>query len=241
MNQQDIFLIINKYKAKRPSAKRNLDQFWATNKTVFKRAQFLSKIDNIKNKKIIFLGDDDLTSIYFCLTGRAKEVLVIDIDERIIHYIQEVSKKENLKIKTKVWDLRNPLPKEFKDYDIAFFDPAYTPQGVTTWLKSCIEATLRSGKLNKKRKSPDVLTKKRYYLCYGYSDRSSERGLEIQKIITNFGLIIQEKIKGFNKYIGAQSIGSKSDLYILMPTPKVNIAKSDKITTNFYTGYKSQN
>ncbi len=240
MNKQKIYSILKKYDQKRPEAERNLDQFWATNETVYKRAKILSSIENIKNKKIIFLGDDDLTSVYFSLMNSAKEVAVVDIDERIINYIQNISDNENLKIKTKIWDLRNPLPKEeFKDYDIAFFDPAYTPQGVTTWLKSCIEATL-GGKLNKERKNPNILTEKKYYLCYGYTDHSAERGLKIQEIITNFGMIIQAKIRDFNEYIGAKSINSKSDLYILIPTPKINIVKSDKIRSDFYTGFKNK-
>jgi len=46
-----------------------------------------------------------------------------------------ISQKENLPIKTFEHDLRNPLPKsEFKRYDISFFDPAYTPEDINTWL-----------------------------------------------------------------------------------------------------------
>jgi hypothetical protein len=32
-------------------------------------------------------------------------------------------------------------------------------------------------------------------MCYGYTDRETERGLKIQKIITLLGLIIQEKLE----------------------------------------------
>ncbi len=75
-------------------------------------------------------------------------------------------------------------------------------------------------------------------MCYGYTDRETERGLKIQKIITLLGLIIQEKIRDFNHYYGAESIGSKSDLYVLQPTPKVNIRKIDIARSRFYTGGK---
>lgn len=239
MKKKRTLEIIKKYASERPKADRNLDQFWATEETVIKRAELLGKIDGISNKKIIFLGDDDLTSIYFILSYQAKEVMVIDIDKRLIDYIQKISVENVLGIKTAHLDLRQPLPKNINDFDIVFFDPAYTPQAVNVWLRSSIEATLGKGS-NKKRKSPDFLIPKRYYMCYGYTDRSSERGLKIQEIITKYGLIIQEKIRKFNRYLRAKSINSTSDLYILMPTPKVNIKKIDANRSNFYTGRKQK-
>jgi predicted methyltransferase len=75
-------------------------------------------------------------------------------------------------------------------------------------------------------------------MCYGYTDRETERGLKIQKIITLLGLIIQEKIRDFNHYYDAESIGNKIDLYVLQPTPKVNIRKIDIARSHFYTSGK---
>jgi len=62
--------------------------------------------------------------------------------------------------------------------------------------------------------------------------------LKIQQILTSLGLVIQEKIRDFNRYYGAESIGSKSDLFVLQPTPKVNIRKLDIARSQFYTGQK---
>jgi len=59
--------------------------------------------------------------------------------------------------------------------------------------------------------------------------------LKIQEIITKIGLIIQEKIRDFNNYYRAESISSKSDLYLLQPTPKINLRKIDIERTKFYT------
>jgi predicted methyltransferase len=91
---------------------------------------------------------------------------------------------------------------------------------------------------NKKRKKPEVLSSKYYFVCYGYTNRETERGLKIQEIITKMGLVIQEKIRDFNNYYGAESLGSKSDLYLLQPTPKINLRKMDIERTKFYTHQK---
>lgn len=224
------------YKSDRPLPDRNLDQFWATEETVIRRVLALGSIPDISQKKILFLGDDDLTSLAFCYLFEAKTVTVIDIDKRLIEFVNKIAKLEKLPIETFEYDLRNPLPKDrFKDYDIIFFDPPYTPEAIYTWFSRAIEATLGKGR-NKRRKSPETLTTKTYMMCYGYSNRSTERGLKIQQIITSLGLIIQEKIRGFNQYFEAKSLGSSSDLYILQPTPLVNIKKLTIARSQFYTG-----
>lgn len=63
----------------------------------------------------------------------------------------------------------------------------------------------------------------RIYLCYGNSDRARERELEIQRLINGKGFLVKEKLAGFNKYYGAESIGSTSSLYLCDWTPKTKI------------------
>lgn len=230
--------LFSKYSESRPKPDRNLDQFYATEETVLQRAVLLGNIPNISRKQLLFLGDDDLTSMAFTLLFKAEKVTVVDIDSRLLQFLKMVAQKEGLPIEIFEHDLRNPLPKsQFKRYDVAFFDPPYTPEALNTWLVRAMEATLESGS-NWKRKKPEFLSRKHYFMCYGYTDRKTERGLKIQQIITSLGLIIQEKLRDFNRYYGAKSIGSKSDLFLLQPTPNVNIRKLDVARSQFYTGQK---
>ncbi len=234
--REKVLSFFSKYREDRPKIDRNLDQFWATEDTVLRRAVLLGTIPGISQKKLLFLGDDDLTSVAFTLLFKAERVTVVDIDSRLLRFLEIVVQKEGLPIKFFEHDLRSPLPKsEFKRYDVSFFDPPYTPEAVNTWLVRAMEATLGGGS-NKARKKPEFLSDKRYFLCYGYTSRGTERGLKVQQIITSLGLIIQEKIRDFNRYYGAESIGSKSDLFVLQPTPKVNIRNLDVARSQFYTG-----
>ena len=229
-----------KYDKDRPKPDRNLDQFRATEKTVLRRATVLGGIDGISEKKLLFLGDNDLTSLVFSTFHRAGEVTVVDIDNRLLDFMGDVAENEGLHIELIEHDLRLPLEKAtFNDYDVVFLDPPYTPQAANAWLARAIESTLGSGS-NKKRKKSDTLTSKSYLLCYGYTNRSSERGLKIQQIITSLGLVIQEKVRGFNEYYGAGSIGSRSDLYVLSPTPKVGVRQLDVARSQFYTGHRKR-
>lgn len=235
--RERVLAFFSKYREARPKPERNLDQFFAAEETVLRRAILLGGIPDISQKQLLFLGDDDLTSVVFSLLFKAEKVTVVDIDNRILRFIEEmVSLKEGLSIETFEHDLRNPLPKsEFRRYDIAFFDPPYTPEALNTWLNRAIESTITAGP-DRKKKKPELLLRKRYFLCYGYTDRETERGLKVQQVLTSLGLVIQEKIRDFNCYYGAESIGSKSDLFVLQPTPKVDIRKLDIARSQFYTG-----
>lgn len=236
--RERVLNLFSKYIEARPKPERNIDQFFATEETVLRRAILLGGIPDISQKQLLFLGDDDLTSVVFSLLFKAEKVTVVDIDNRILRFIETVSQKEGLSIETLEHDLRDPLPKsEFRRYDIAFFDPPYTLEALNTWLNRAIESTITAGP-DRKKKKPELLSRKCYFLCYGYTDRETERGLKVQQVLISLGLVIQEKIRGFNRYYGAESIGSKSDLFVLQPTPKVDIRKLDVARSQFYTGQR---
>ncbi len=222
INQNAIKEIINKYQKNRPKPDRNLDQFNATIATTVKRVAKLARNGDLAGKEIAFLGDDDLVSIGAALTHQCKKITVFEIDDRLSNLITQISQENNLNIEVVKQDLRQLIDKSyFGKYDLVFTDPPYTKEGINLFLNQAI-------KLIKK----NFLG--RIYLCYGNSDRAREREIEIQKLILDHNLIIKTKLNQFNKYYGAESIGSQSSLYILDWTPStktVNL-KQEKIYTN---------
>ena len=81
------------------------------------------------NKKFLFIGDDDLVSVYLSLTEPNIESLVIDIDEELLGKIRELAKKFNLKIKTQKVNILKK--KKLKENFIGFLtSPVYTFEGV---------------------------------------------------------------------------------------------------------------
>lgn len=212
--------VINNYSAFRPTPNRNFDQFTATEETSARRGFELANNGDLYKRSVAFLGDDDLTSIAAGMTKQAKRITVFEIDERITSLIEKISLEYNLDIEIVKKDLRSPFTKEYlSQFDTVFTDPPYTTGGISLFLNRGVE-----------------LLKKRYmsrlYLCYGNSDRARERELEIQKIITDKELLIHSKLFQFNKYTGAESIGSSSSLFLLDWTPKT---KSTDISGKLYT------
>jgi len=88
------------------------------------------------NKKFLFVGDDDLISLYLSLTEPNIESLVVDVDEDLLAKIEEISKKFNLKIETKKLNIiKGKKLTPYQDFSgesiIGFLtSPVYTYEGV---------------------------------------------------------------------------------------------------------------
>jgi len=86
------------------------------------------------NKKFLFVGDDDFISVILSLAEPKMESLVIDIDEQLLDCLNFLSKKFNLKIKTRKVDVRKE--KKLGEDFIGFLtNPVYTEDGVKEFLK----------------------------------------------------------------------------------------------------------
>ena len=168
------------YKNLRAEPKREYDQFTATLETTARRAMLLNFFEDVKGKRILFLGDDDFTSVAVSHIGKPARACVLDIDPRILDGIKEASAGEKLDIETVKYDARKSLPNELRGkFDVVFTDPPYTTEGVSLFLSRAIEALDTKGN-----------QAARIYFCYGNSDRAKERFLPIYELVTSSGLMM---------------------------------------------------
>ncbi|NVM38009.1 MAG: adenosylmethionine decarboxylase [Candidatus Lokiarchaeota archaeon] len=203
---------IETYLKDRPKAEYALDQSHANLLTILKRTFYLLKKGDIEGRKIIFLGDDDATSIAVALTGLAKEITVLDVDERILDFLSTVILQKSLKnINVVHHDLRNPCPTDIQNnYDIVIMDPPYTNEGLRLFLKRAREVLKSSLKID--AKIYPIIGKK-CFLCFG--NKPPKETLNVQLSILDHGFILKEMLPNFNHYKGASIIGQFSHLYYL--------------------------
>jgi len=85
------------------------------------------------NKTFLFVGDDDLISVFLGLTDSRIESVVIDIDAKLLTRIKKFAQKYRLKIKTKRVNLLKTirLKKKFCGF---LTNPVYTLKGVKKFL-----------------------------------------------------------------------------------------------------------
>lgn len=154
---------------------------------VYKVAYAISKGD-ATNKSIVCVGDDDLTSIIFALSGVPKRVLVIDIDKYLLDMIAEYSKKKGLRIETLQLDLRKPIPSEYKNsFDLFITEPPNTVAGITLFVSRGVE----------------LLKQGEGMAAYcGISPTACPLLglLQIQKEFTSMGLLITERVPKYSDY-----------------------------------------
>jgi len=203
----------------RPSPKRKLDQFGVTEETLTKRANFLAEKGFLTNRKLLFLGDYDLTSLACLPKIKNTELWVLDADEEVLEVIKKEGKGA---IATFSHNLVYPLPKRLRNsFDGVFVDPPYTPEGVSLFLSRALGALVEGEET-------------RIFLSYRSLD--PVRVKAVQDVILKMGLAVEEILPRFNEYLQAKTIGNSSDLYILVPTaraaPLIRGEYQGKIYTN---------
>ncbi|WP_230205271.1 bis-aminopropyl spermidine synthase family protein [Parafrankia elaeagni] len=191
-----------------PAPRRDLDHVAATAQTLGRRVNWLSSTYDLAGRRVLFVGDHDLTSVALARACPRTEITVVDIDERTLAYIDETARAENLAIRTLFGDLRFTLPPAARDWaDLVLTDPPYTPDGVGLFLGRGLSG-LRD------RVNGVVV------VAYGHSRLHPMLGFQVQQSMQQFGVVFETILPAFNRYDGAQAVGSASDLYVCAPTTR---------------------
>jgi len=213
---------LERYANLRPRPYTWLDQAFGIPETAVLRALFMLEEGDVEGRKIIFLGDDDLTSIATGLLGASRKITVIDIDGRLLELISDISRSEGISIECVHHDLRKPLPNELRNtYDVVFTDPPYTIQGLKLFLSRGIDAL-------RKRKCASL------YLSFAH--KPPEEMLSLQVAISEMGLFIREMITRFNKYEGAEMFANTTFLAKLETTEEAHPSIVGPFDGKIYTG-----
>jgi hypothetical protein len=185
-----------------------LDHVPATSETAVRRAYALVANYDLAGRQVLCLGDHDLTSVALALVEPTVQVSVVDIDERILGYLGDLAARLKLPVRTYFCDLRTELAPSLRDaVDLVFTDPPYTPAGIELFLTRAITA------LRRQRGS-------RVLFCYSHNERQLARGLEVQNVVSGLQLTLDAMLPEFNEFTGAESIGSRSSLWICQPMTK---------------------
>lgn len=210
----------------RPPPRPELDQARTTPFTAFSRAMQMHEGGNLDGKQICFLGDGDLVSLAVKLLGNPKEVLVIDIDDKLVEYIRQTAIDNDIKIEIHLLDLRDLLPSTFQSrFDVFSTDPPYSLQGSLLFL-------FRGLQLLKRR------TGVVGYLSVRLSKFENLRIL--QSFLLSSGFVFREIKRGFNEYLGAEILGNRSELFLFEAGSDFQTALLDEsilsLESSIYTG-----
>ena len=190
-----------------PRPLRRLDHVPATPATVARRALWLDSTFDLAGARLLCVGDHDLTGLATALAAPALAVTVVDLDERLLEYVDARAGALGLAVRCLYADLRHGLPPAAgASADLVFTDPPYTPEGVRLFLARGLDG-LRDHEQG------------RLVLAYGYGGQPG-LGVQVQQAIHGLHLAYEAILPGFNAYDGAEAVGSASDLYLCRPTAR---------------------
>ncbi len=191
-----------------PAARRDLDHVAATPETALLRAMWLDDEYDLATTPLLFVGDHDLTSLAVTLVNPEAQAVVVDIDERLLAYLDRTAGAHGLTIECRYADLRFGLPPDLAGTaDLAFTDPPYTPEGVRLFAVAALRGL-------RHREYGQVV------ISYGTGDGQPALGLKVQQALADLGLYTEAMLPRFNRYRGAQAVGSRSDLYVCRATAR---------------------
>ena len=212
-----------------PRARVEIDQSHCTVETKIRRVLALDEAGALDGKRILFLGDDDLTSVAVRLVaerlGRGaaiRSIAVVDLDTALVSFLKRTLRNAPFSFAAIAHDLREPLPDALCGAaDVVFTDPPYTCEGAELFLSRAAEAT-------GSRPGRDV------FLAFGA--RRPEELLRVQRSILTMGFTVRRLVRNFNDYLGAEVLGGTSHLYQLATTSETRALVDGHYGGRLYTG-----
>ncbi len=222
---KDIYKQFLEIAKNRPKAITAFDQGYVTPEDTIRRVLLMHRFGDVENKKILILGDDDLTSIALALTGLPKEILVLEIDERLINFINKVAEEKGFSnVKAITYDARYPFSEEIQgNYDTFVTDPVETVKGISLFLSRCIQGLKGEGSAG--------------YFGLTHIEASRKKWHQIQKNLLDMNLVITDIIRRFSDYALEYEDIVKEDLNFRVYTEapvKVNFPDAYFYTSNMY-------
>lgn len=202
--------------AQRPQPIREYDQGFVTPKTTVSRVALMASRGDLEGKKLLVLGDDDLVSLAAGLSGMPLEVIVLEIDERLIAFINEVARKEGLPVTAERYDFREKLPGKYVGYfDTFLTDPPETLEALELCLSRGLNGLKGEG-------------------CAGYFglthvESSYKKWNQLQQLLVGkFKVAITDIIEDFNHYVNWDYLlpSLKTDFPFVKVQPRTNWYRS---------------
>ncbi len=171
----------------RPEAIEVYDQGFIAPDGIIRRVEFIYERGDLLGSEIFIMGDDDLLSLALALTGLPKRIQVVEIDERLVSFINEVAKRENLPVQAEIFDAQYALPDKFrKRFDVFITDPVETIAGFTLFISRATAALKGIGSAG--------------YLGLTTIEASRAKWYEIQRLFSEMGFVITDIRREFSLY-----------------------------------------
>jgi hypothetical protein len=171
----------------RPLPIEEYDQGYMRPEDVLKRVALLYERGDLASRDILVIGDDDLFSIAASLTRLPSKVVVLEVDKRLVKFINKNAKENNLCVEARSYDVREPIDKEFEQsFDVFLCDPVETLEGIKLFLSRGVSSLRGIGSAG--------------YFGLTTLEASLKKWYEIQRMLLDMGFVITDIKRKYSEY-----------------------------------------
>lgn len=151
------------------------------------RASAMQDRGDLWGQSILFVGDFDLTSVALALTRQPARIVVLDIDERVVDFVNLVGARFGLPLSGRRFDVRHALPDDLRrQFDVFVCDPVETLAGIRLYLARGAVALRGEGSAA--------------WLGLTTIEASRRKWYDIQRILAGIGLVVTDIRRRFSGY-----------------------------------------
>lgn len=151
------------------------------------RAASMQDRGDLWGQHILFVGDFDLTSVALALTRQPARVVVLDIDPRVVAFVDAAGERLGLPLSGRRFDVRDPLPDDLRRrFDAFVCDPVETLPGIRLYLARGAAALRGEGSAA--------------WIGLTTIEASRRKWFEIQQLLARAGLVVTDIRRRFSGY-----------------------------------------
>lgn len=171
----------------RPGPRMEFDQGAITPGDALLRASFIEDRGDLTGRSLLMIGDFDLVSLALVMTGKPERVVVLDIDERIVEFVNRAAAREGFPLEARRLDVRSPLPADLeRRFDAFHCDPVETLAGARLFLSRGAAGLRGAGSA--------------VYVGLTTIEASRKKWFDIQGVLHEMGFAITDARRRFSGY-----------------------------------------
>jgi len=174
----------------RPLPDPRFDQGFMTPDDIFARVAFMYERGDIEGQRILLLGDDDLLSLALSATGLPKSVTVLEVDNRLVDFIEKRRGENNFDLEVYRYNATDPYPLEDHTFSVFVTDPVESEKGLKVTLSRGAQALHTRGAL---------------YFGLTTIESSWQKWYKIEKALLDMNFVVTDVLRRFSSYPDADN------------------------------------
>lgn len=120
--------------------KDDFDQAPLLPEAAVRKAFYITQLGDLNGKDVVTVGDDDLLSLIFAMTGEPHRVVALDIDTQVLNVIAEHAERLRLPVETFEHNLCYDIPDELMGiFDTFVTEPPDTVDGIRLFVSRGVQ------------------------------------------------------------------------------------------------------